>query len=61
MDWSLEGTSPDNRSTVIYDKACWFVERFSEIGDSTGIIIVIIVSDWEAFGFGYLYLWKGIL
>jgi len=48
---TLEGTSPDGRSTIVHDEACWFSERLSGIGDSTGAIAVIAVPNREVFDF----------
>lgn len=51
MDWSLEETTPDSRSTLIHDEACWVSEGLSGIEDSTGAIAAIAVSEREVFGF----------
>ncbi len=44
---ALEGTSPDGGHTTINDGACWFSERLSVFGDSTGAVAVIAAFDCE--------------
>jgi hypothetical protein len=60
VGWSLEGISPDSGSAMIHDEACWFSERLSWIGESTGEIAVIAATERGGCGFA-LFLRTGML